>query len=253
MRRLRRVAFGLVLAAVAFAGLIGVEVALAVHRHYLPTQPPLKVGGSFGPAGGRPRTFVVMGDSTAAGVGASDAAHAYPTLLARRLGTLGWRVHLSDLGISGARTRDVLIDQVPKAMALRPELVFVGIGANDTTHLTNLGSVREDMGQILDQLKRTGATAVVAGAPDMHAAAFLPPLREISAWRGRHVAAAIADAARSRHVRVVPLAEKTSDLFSDQPNRYYSTDGFHPGPAGYQAWANAIFPVLEQAIGRPPA
>jgi lysophospholipase L1-like esterase len=249
----RRVVLGVVLGAVAFAGLIGVEVFLAVHRRYQPTEPPLKVGGSFGPAGGHPLTFVVLGDSTAAGVGAGDAAHAYPTLLAERLGRLGWRVHLIDLGISGARTHDVLIEQLPKAEALGPGLVFVGIGANDATHLSGLGVVASDMGMILDRLKRSGATVVVAGAPDMHAPAFLPPLRQISGWRGRHVAAAIAGAARSRHVPVVPLAEETGHLFTADPARYYSPDRFHPGPAGYAAWANAIFPVLERAVGRPPA
>jgi lysophospholipase L1-like esterase len=233
---------------VAIAVLLGIEIYLAVHRTYDSTHPPLRIGGLFGADADPAMTFVVLGDSTAAGVGAGDAAHAYPTLLAERLASRGRRVRLVDLGISGARTHDVLTDQVPEAIAASPDLVFVGIGANDTTHLTSLGSVRRDMGEILDRLEGTGATVVVAGPPDMHVAAWLQPLRWIAAWRGRQVAAAIAGVARFRGIAVVPLAEDTGRFFAEDPDRYYSADLFHPGQAGYEKWADSIYPVLERAL-----
>jgi hypothetical protein len=65
--------------------ILGAEIELAIHRTYDPTSPPLAIGGLFGAPTGHPITFVTLGDSTAAGVGAGDAAHAYPTLLAERL------------------------------------------------------------------------------------------------------------------------------------------------------------------------
>jgi len=236
------------LAVVAVGVLLGAEVVAAMRRDYLPTEPSLEIAGKFGPAAGSGLELVVLGDSTAAGVGAGTAAHAYPILLARRLAQKGRRVNLTGLGVSGARVEDVLDQQAPAATALSPDLIFVGIGANDTIHLTPLREVSADMGRALDLLLKSGATVVVAGAPDMRAEAFWEPLRSITGWRGRRVTDVIEEEARSRGVPVVPLAERTGRFFGTDPDEHYSSDLFHPGPSGYERWADAIYPVLERAL-----
>ena len=243
-----RAALTVAVAVLAIAVIVGVEIELAIHRTYDRTEPPLSIGGRFGPTDGRPLTFVVLGDSTAAGVGAGDAAHAYPTLLAERLASRGRRVRLVDLGVSGARVHDVLVEQVPRALAAAPDLVFVGIGANDATHLTSLSSVRTDMTEVLARLRRSGAIVVVAGAPNMRTPAFLPPLRWLVGWRGDRVGSTIDDVAHEHHVAVVPLAAATGAFFADAATHAYSADRFHPGPIGYAKWADAIDPVLEAAL-----
>ena len=245
---LKRILLTLFGAFVLLALVVGVEIVIALRRDYLPTEPVLEIGGSFGESGAEPLRFTVLGDSTGAGVGAGDAEHAYPTLLAERLAALGYRVELSSFAVSGARVADVLNDQVPKAVEAEPNLVFVAIGANDVTHVTRLAEVREDLEAAIGKLRATGATVVVAGAPDMRAAAFLEPLRSIAGWRGRQVAGAVADAAHAMDVPVVPLAEKTARFFVEDPDSAYSDDMFHPGPAGYSRWADAIFPYLEDAL-----
>jgi lysophospholipase L1-like esterase len=158
------------------------------------------------------------------------------------------RVKLVALGISGARVHDVLTEQVPEAVNAHPDLVFVGIGANDVTHLTSLGSIEQDTRALLEQLMATGATVVLAGPPDMRAKAWLEPLRTLAGWRGRRVAAAMAAVAADEGVPVVPLAEKTGPFFAAHPDTAYAADNFHPGPAGYRAWADAIYPVLTEAL-----
>lgn len=244
---IRRLLLGFLLALLAVGALIGAEVFAAVHREYDPTEPAMRIGGTFGSGSGAPLRFVVLGDSTAAGVGAGDPAHTYPVLVAERLAADGGRsVTLIDLGVSGARVHDVLVDQVPKAEAANPDVVFVGIGANDVTHLTSLSGVRADMEAIVARLEATGAMVVVAGPPDMRAAAFPEPLRTLSGWRGNQVRAQIEAAARQSGVAVVPLAVRTGNLFAEDPDRYYSPDRFHPGPQGYRAWADAITPVVER-------
>jgi lysophospholipase L1-like esterase len=246
---MKRAAVGAGCVVVTVAGVLGAEVYLALNHDFLPTEPALEIGGDFGPPGGDHITLVVLGDSTAAGVGAGDAAHAYPTLLAEGLAEEGLRVHLVALGISGARVGDLAREQVPRAIDANPDLVFIGIGANDVTHLTPLGDVERDMGAALDALQReTTASIVVAGAPDMRAAAFLEPLRSIVGWRGRRVAGAIESAAQERHVRIVPLAERTAPFFVDDPAAHYSADDFHPSGAGYRRWADAILPALLAAL-----
>ncbi|MDP9224092.1 MAG: GDSL-type esterase/lipase family protein, partial [Actinomycetota bacterium] len=173
---IKAVLAGTIATVVIIASILGIEIVLAMRRTYLPTSPVLRLGGTFGAPGGKPLSFVVLGDSTAAGLGAGSPHAAYATDLARRLAGMGARVHLTVLGISGARVHDVLTDQVPPAVAASPDLVFVGIGANDVTHLTSLGSIRSDTRQILERLTATGAAVVLAGPPDMRAKAWYEPL-----------------------------------------------------------------------------
>lgn len=236
--------------AAVFVIVIGVEVMLAYRREFLPTSPAAVIGGTFGPADGRPLRFVVLGDSTAAGLGAGDPSLAYPALLGEMLGADGYRVEMTGLGVSGARVADVLHEQVPLALEKDPDLIFVGIGANDTTHLTSLGAVERDMTEVYEELVASGAVVVGSGVPDMRAAAFYEPLRSIVGWRGRRVTGAIEKAAERLGVPIVPLARETGPFFASNPDAAYSDDLFHPGPGGYAAWADAIYPYLAAALDR---
>jgi lysophospholipase L1-like esterase len=247
---IKAVVAGTVASVVLVATILGIEIVLAMQRTYLPTSPALTLDGDFGGPADKPLTFVVLGDSTAAGLGAGTPENAYATDLARWLAARGRRVHLRTFGLSGARVHDVLTDQVPEAVAASPDLVFVGIGANDVTHLTSLDSIRRDTTAILRQLKATGATVVLAGPPDMRAKAWYEPLRSLAGFRGRQIAATMDAVARSERVPVVPLAQDTGPFFAAHPDTAYASDDFHPGPAGYRAWARAIFPVLERALAR---
>jgi lysophospholipase L1-like esterase len=246
---IKRIAVALLLVVVGLAAMIGVEIVLALRREYLPTEPVLNVEGTFGPTDATPLRFVVLGDSTAAGIGAGDADAAYPTLLARRLASEERRVHMTSFGVSGARVEDVLEEQLALAIAAEPDLVFVGIGANDVTHLTPLDDITADMRAIIRRLlDQTDATVVVAGAPDMRADAWYEPLRSLAGWRGRQVAEAVAAAAEAEGVPVVPLAKLTRPFFESSPELAYSDDEFHPGPGGYAKWAEVIYPYLEAAL-----
>jgi lysophospholipase L1-like esterase len=237
------------LAAAGAVALLGGEVLAAAMRDYLPTEPPLEIGGSFGVPTDPPLVFAVLGDSTAAGVGAGTPALAYPTLLARRLAAAGRCVRLHGFGVSGAKARDVLFDQLPKAEAVEPDLIFVGVGGNDVIRLTPVPRFRSEYGALLDGLGATGATVVVGSIPDMRLHAFLEPLRRVSGWRGRSLAAVIDAEAAARAVPVVPMAELTGPFFKEHRSLAYAGgDGLHPGPAGYASWADAIAPTLIVAL-----
>ncbi len=239
----------LVIVVVASAFVIGVEIWLALRREYLPTDDPLDLDGVFGSGEGEPLRLVVLGDSTAAGIGVDDVSDAYPSLIARRLAdATGSPVELTAFGLAGARVEDVAEEQAPAAARIEPDVVFVGIGANDVTHLTSLGDVRDRMERALRTLQETGATVVVAGPPDMRVPVWHQPLRQLSYLRGRQVEDAIGDVATELGVPVVELAEETGPFFEADPDAHFSGDGFHPGPLGYRRWADAIFPVLLEAV-----
>lgn len=244
-----RVLLSLAIVVFGIALVLGVEIWLALRREYLPTDDPLDLDGGFGAGDTRPLRLVVLGDSTAAGIGVDDPADAYPALLAQRLAeATGGRVELTALGLAGARVADVASDQAPRAAAIDPDVVFVGIGANDVTHLTSLGDVRNEMERVLQVLGETDAAIVVAGPPDMRVPVWHQPLRQLSYLRGNQVARVIEDVAREEGASVVELADATGHFFAADPEGHFSEDGFHPGPLGYRRWADAIFPVLLEAV-----
>ena len=245
---LKRALLSLLTVGLLLVALVGIEVVVAIRREYLPTEPALDIGGVFG--GGSDRlTLVVLGDSTGAGVGAGTAEKAYPTVLARTLARrTGKKVRLIDFAISGARVRDVVEDQVPRALEEDASAFLVVIGANDVTHLSSLSSVRDGTTEIARRLGATGTPVVVAGAPDMRAPAFAEPLRSIVGWRGEVVTDAIEETAGEEGAMVVPLADETRDYFISEPDRHYSADLFHPSAAGYRRWADVLYPAVEQAI-----
>ena len=244
----RRLLKGAGLLLLALVVVVGAEIWLALRREYLPTDPPLELDATFGPPEGPILRFVVLGDSTSAGLG-TDAEHAYATVLSERLAdATGRRIELTVLGVSGARVDDVAADQVPAAVALDPDLVFVGIGANDVTHLTPLARIEENMGRALDALLATGADVVVAGAPDMRVLGWYEPLRTLSYLRGKQVSNRIEEVARAKGAAAVELAEETGHFFAADPETHFSEDEFHPSAVGYGRWADAIYPVLIEAL-----
>lgn len=245
---LKRVFVWLLISAAALAVMIGAEVVLAIRREYLPTQPALEIDGVFG-QGDVVKTIVVLGDSTGAGVGAQVPGNAYASLIAERLALeVDARIRLVGLAVSGARVADVLREQVPKALTVDADAYLVAVGANDVTHLTSIDSVRDGIATIVRRLSADGTPVVVASAPDMRAPAFAEPLRSIVGWRGNAVTEATEEAARAAGAEVVPLAERTREFFAEHPDRAYSPDDFHPGPAGYARWATAIYPELRAAL-----
>lgn len=245
---LKRVLVWLLVSAGLLAAMIGAEIVLVLRREYLPTEPALEIGGLFGEEG-TTETIVVLGDSTGAGVGAGVAENAYATLVAERLAReTDTRIRLVGLAVSGARVADVLEEQVPRALEEDADVYLVAVGANDATHLTSASSVRDGVTRIVRRLRSTGTPVVVASAPDMRAPAFAEPLRSIVGWRGRVVADATEEAAQANGALVVPLAERTRSFFARHPDRAYSSDDFHPGPAGYERWAAAMYPELHAAL-----
>lgn len=74
--------------------------------------------------------------------------------------------------------------------------MLVAAGANDVTGLTRLGSVRDDLEEIVDRLRaaRCDVAIVATAAPDVGAAPRLAqPLRAVAGWRTQQVNVAVED------------------------------------------------------------
>jgi lysophospholipase L1-like esterase len=229
---------------VVFAAVLAVEVQLARNGPDLLDDTPLQHDGRVGGDGPALR-MVWLGDSTAAGVGASSADGAMPRRVASALGR---PVDLTVLAVSGDRVADVVDDQVEAVAALRPDVVLVSIGANDVVHLTSNDAFRDSYEQVLDAIPE-GTTVVLLGVPDMGAPPrFAQPLRAVAGWRGRHLERIAREVADEAGVLFVDIAGETGPEMRADTGRTFAIDKYHPSDAGYALWADAVVEVIAPAL-----
>ena len=188
--------------------------------------------------------WVVLGDSTAQGLGAPTPHGGYvgQVLAELRLRTgQPWRV--LNLSVSGSLTRDVLGAQ----LALMPgqaDLVTCGIGVNDILYtapsklfadLRTLIAALPSQAVLLDLPRPVGCWGFLGRAS-------VPYVNRIN----RTIAAAAA-------TRGLPVAHVSAHFTPPWAGKFAS-DCFHRSQAGYQDWARALLAALpvagEQAAAR---
>lgn len=202
---------------------------------------------------GPPIIYLVLGDSTAAGVGAAyDQGIAVGT--ARELAR-SYRVTLWNVAVSGARMREVLDNQLPEALThARPDLVLLSVGANDVTHLTSIPSMRRRLGTIVRRLRASNPDVriVITGTPDMGSPPRIPwLLRGVASRRTRMVNRMFRAEAQKQRLTFAPIAEVTGPMFRKDRSLFFQ-DRFHPNERGYAAWISVLNESIAGAL-QPPA
>jgi lysophospholipase L1-like esterase len=195
-----------------------------------------------------PIVYVALGDSTGAGVGASDGG--YVARLFKRLEERRPQSKLSNLCVSGSTTADVVRNQLERGVALNPDLVTIGIGINDIGHGLTLEQFSKNFDQILSTLKeKTHATIVVTNLPDISSAPRIPNSMRSQYQRQIDEFCKRLEEIASKHgVTIFDIYTITKQELAAHPE-YFSADGFHPSDAGYELWATQMWPTLAQAIG----
>ena len=246
MRIARRILATTAAVAVSGAGILVAEILVARNGPAGPPAPTAPVNASAGPPGSPVATVVWLGDSTAAGLGASSQAGILPEQTATLLGE---PIRLTDLGHSGDRVSDVLHTQLPRVAAARPDVVFISVGANDVTHLTARGAFRRDYASLLAGLPASVHTIVMLGVPDMGSSWRLAqPLRTVAGWRGQALDTDVRHLAARTHKAVyVDIAGRTGPPFRQDPPRYFASDHYHPNDAGYGLWAQAVAETMRES------
>ncbi len=175
-------------------------------------------------AGATGPLLVVLGDSTAQGVGAPSYDQGWVGQLRARLGG-DWRV--LNWSRSGARVQDVLVDQLPRLAALdvQPELVTVAIGANDI-YKTPLDELIAGLRRLIELLPKG---AVIATIPQ-----GLRPRKAVAAN------AVIEAEATRAGLRVADVWAHTGPPWRGK----FAEDNFHPAAPGYADWAAAFAEAL---------
>jgi len=193
-------------------------------------------------------TYVILGDSTAAGVGA-DYQQGIAIQTTAELSKTH-KVTMTNLGVSGARIHDVLVEQLPRAESLHPDLVLLAVAPNDVTHLTRISSMKRDLLAIVHRLRAANrdVVIVVTGSADMSTPPRIPRLlRGIAGARSRAVNRMFVSVANDEHLTFAPIAAKTGPLFKKDPS-LFGPDRFHPNERGYAVWTAVINKAIAAAI-----
>ncbi|MDP9181754.1 MAG: SGNH/GDSL hydrolase family protein [Actinomycetota bacterium] len=225
-------------------GVIRAESALARRTIGEPTVAPPDPTGTYGRHRGPPLRLVMIGDSSAAGLGCDVAAQTPGALLAGGIARdLRRTVRLESVAVVGARSAD-LDTQVALALREPADLAVIMIGTNDVTHRVTPGHAVGALGRAVRTLRSTGTVVVVGTCPDLGTVEpLMQPLRSVAAFYSRRMAAAQLVAVVENDGIAVTLGTLLSPEFAEHPH-LWSADRFHPSPRGYRRVADALLPSL---------
>ncbi|WP_405739420.1 SGNH/GDSL hydrolase family protein [Streptomyces sp. NBC_00028] len=188
--------------------------------------------------------FVALGDSLTEGVGdpVGDGWRGWAALL---VGGLGRSVEFTNLAVSGAQTRDVLERQLPAGLALRPDVVSVVIGVNDTLRCTfDIHAVAARLDAVYAAVTAQGAVLLTACLPDPGAMLGLPGALASPLARRQRAVNSVVHALSERY-GAVHLHAAEGAWISDRA--MWSADRLHPGERGHRQLAVRFHALLAEA------
>jgi lysophospholipase L1-like esterase len=233
---------------VGSAAVVAAEAAIAKTRRYASPDMRLAMRTSHGRLEAPPIRLVLLGDSSALGVGVERVVDTVGGTIARQLADQDRRVELSSVAVVGSRSSD-LGTQVARALiGPRPDVAVILIGANDATGLRRPTDAAASLAATVRRLRDLNVAVVVGTCPDLGATrAIAPPLRQFVGLLGRRIANAQAAAVREAGGVPVDLGAITGPVFRADAGTLCH-DGYHPSADGYRVWAHALMPAVLDAL-----
>ncbi|HEV7518764.1 MAG TPA: arylesterase [Thermoanaerobaculia bacterium] len=116
---------------------------------------------AISPASARLPVVVFLGDSLTAGLGLEEA-EAYPALLGTRLAAQGRPIRVINAGVSGDTTAGGL-RRLDWLLRQKPDVVVVGLGANDALRGAAPEEIERNLREILLRCSAAGARVLLLG------------------------------------------------------------------------------------------
>jgi lysophospholipase L1-like esterase len=245
---------GVALTGGALAGILVTEAKLARRWVGVPKTLPPADDGLWGTGTETPISFVMIGDSSAAGLGVERSDQTPGAQIAQGLAEIAERpVKLTDVALVGARSAD-LERQVTLALAAEPDVAMFMMGANDITHRVSLTTAVSQLDAAVRRLRAAGCEVVVGTCPDLGTIEpIAQPLRYLARRWSRQLAAAQTIVVVEAGGRTVSLGDLIGPEFVAAPHEMFSADRFHPSAAGYARAAMAVLPSVCASLGYWPA
>jgi acyl-CoA thioesterase-1 len=192
-------------------------------------------GGGAEPAAARAPLVLDFGDSLTAGYGLPES-EAFPARLEAWLRAKGVTARVINAGVSGDTTADGLA-RLDWALADKPDLVILALGANDALRGLDPTMVRDNLDKMIRRIEASGANVLLLGM-------LAPPN-----WGTEYDRAfdrIFPDLARTHHVPLYPFFLEGVAM-NPELNQ---ADGLHPNKKGVAVLVERIGPVVEALLTR---
>lgn len=246
------------LAAVGLVGVGVLKAEAAVARRVIGDGPGLSHDdtGTYGAGTGEPHRILMLGDSTASGVGASNPSTTLGATIAIGVAAITGRpVEVHNVSRSGATSLN-LPAQVFTGLREAPqvEVAVIMIGSNDVKDRVEGATSVRHLAESVATLNEAGVQVVVGTCPDLGTIRSVPqPLRALGQRWSRDLAAAQTVAVVEAGGRTVSIGDLIGPDFRESPAELFSADRFHPSSAGYARAAAAMLPSVLDALGQSTA
>ncbi len=189
-------------------------------------------------------TLAIIGDSAASGVGDSDESSNY----------FGWGYHLAKVfneplvyinaARPGAQSSEVLIDQLPKVLIHKPELVAVIVGGNDLLRNRFSPQIFEsNLNETLRLIEESGATSMLL---ELHDPTMIVPMPRLLARICRRRVNAVNHATRKLSRRYSSILLEARSLPGIYELKKWHVDRMHPSKNGHEFIADAYAHLLRE-------
>lgn len=186
--------------------------------------------------------ILVMGDSTAVGVGTSNAENSIAGLLGKKFP----KAEIVNTGRTGATTGQVL--KQFRRVEGTFDLIMVHTGSNDVLWGVSQKLTRKHLRKLLHNALKISPRVLVTGTGDAGVLIFLPSiLKWYFAYRAQLLQRIFAEETRAagQAVRFVELFRTECDEpFAHEPHKHFAYDLAHPNDAGYASLFRCISYVL---------
>lgn len=176
--------------------------------------------------------ILVMGDSSAVGVGADFSKDS----IAGRIAQDYPNASIVNQAINGAKTHEVF-DQFPQSSSTF-NIVHLQIGGNDIVRFTNLDELETSIDRLLDAATNYADTVFLLTSGNVGTSKLLPfGTRWAYTQRTKAVRSIFMKAAKKYGVVYIDIFRSPkNDPYYQNPEIYYSPDFFHPSSKGYEDW-----------------
>ena len=198
-------------------------------------------------AAGQPLTIVAIGSSSTAGAGASSSAMNYPSRLAVELQAMypNLSIAVSNRGVNGEESRDMLARFDRDVFALNPDLVLWQIGSNSVLRDRPLNEANTALRDGLKRLREAGPDVVLINpqyAPKVITKHDVDGMVDLI-----HLTAKEASVDLFERFAVMRYWRLTEDIpFST----FISPDEVHMNDWGYGCIAKLLASAIHEAAGR---
>src|SRR5215469_11749815 len=186
------------------------------------------------PASAKVPEILAFGDSLTAGLGL-PASEAFPARLQARLKDEGIDVKIVNGGVSGDTTTDGLA-RLDWALADKPDVVILALGANDMLRGINPKIVRANLDQMIAKIQSSGAKILLLG------------MQSTTNWGAEYEHAFDNIYPELAKAHDVPLYPFFLDGVAMNP-ALNQPDGMHPNERGVAIMVDHIAPLLAKMVG----